>query len=189
MDSLLIAKAQNGDMSAFEEIISLHEQSVYRIALRYTQNESDALDISQETFIKVYRALSSFKGDSALSTWIYRIASNVCIDHMRKNNKISEVPLYKTDADGNTYDIEVSSTIGNPDEYVESMETISEINDALNKLSDEHKEIIIFRDIEGFSYTEISNILELEEGTVKSRISRARKKLRTILMDNGNILL
>lgn len=187
MDSLLISKARNGDMSAFEEIISLHEQSVYRIALRYTKNENDALDISQETFIKVYRALASFKGDSALSTWIYRIASNVCIDYIRKNSKSSEVPLYKTDDDGNTYDIGVESTIGNPAQAFETMETICEITNALEKLSDEHKEIIVLRDIEGFSYTEIADILELEEGTVKSRIARARKKIRTFLIETGNI--
>lgn len=187
MDSLLISNAINGDMSAFEKIISMHEQSVYRIALRYTKNESDALDISQETFIKVYRAISSFKGDSSLSTWIYRIASNVCIDHIRKNNKPPEVPLYKTDENGNTYDINVPSPIGNPEEYVDSAETMDEIACALNKLSDEHKEVIVLRDIEGFSYAEIADILEVEEGTVKSRIARARKKFRTILIESGNI--
>lgn len=187
MDSLLISKARDGDISAFEEIINMHEQSVYRIALRYTKNESDALDISQETFIKVYRAISSFKGDSSLSTWIYRIASNVCIDYIRKNDKFSEVPLYKTDDSGNTYDIDIASPVGNPEEYVESTETICEITNALNKLSDEHKEVIILRDIEGFSYTEIADILEIEQGTVKSRIARARKKFRTILIDIGNI--
>ncbi len=170
----------------FEKLVLHHERKVYNIAYGYLKNEADACDATQEAFIKIFKSISSFKGESSIETWIYRITANVCLDFLRKQKNHSSVSLDETFEDENTLKYEPPSNIGNPEEEVSKKLLAKSINDALSKLSEEHRVAITMREISGFSYAEIAQILKIEEGTVKSRIARARLKLREILLKDGN---
>ncbi len=185
-DSELITNAAGGDDSAFEQLVKIYEKRVYTIAFRMTGNPDDAFDISQEAFLRVYRSIGSFKGDSKFSTWLYRIVSNLCIDYSRKSKKISTVPLVVT-RDEDEDEVDIPDTRFDPDKELDRRELARNIEQALSKLSNEHREILLLREIEGLSYEEISEVTALEAGTVKSRIFRARQKLREALIRNGNI--
>ena len=180
---LLLKRAQKGDMDSFEQLIEKYQLKAYNIAYRLMGNEEDAKDALQESFIKVYNSLDKFRGDSKFYTWVYRIVSNTCHDLLKKNSKNKKVislTNYLNKEDGETRDIEdPGHTV---EEIVENKEKSKDILAALNKLSDTHKEILIFRDVQGFSYEEIGDILNCTEGTVKSRISRARMKLKEIIL-------
>lgn len=182
MDSAVVLRAQNGDSEAFEEIVKQHERKIYNLAYRYTGSSEDALDICQETFIKIYRSIKNFKGESSFSTWIYRVASNVCIDYIRKDKKTISL------SDDDNYISEtLESPNGDPEKELSRKELSSEISKSLLQINEDQREIIVLRDIEGYSYEEIAQLLDISEGTVKSRIARGRKKLQTILINRGNV--
>lgn len=178
----LIKKACEGDKEAFEKLIIAHEKIVYNIALRMLKNTCDAEDASQEVFIKVYKSLKRFDGKSAFSTWIYRITVNTCIDIIRKHSNQNTVSIDE-EIETNEHSVkkQFQDSSPTPEETALSSEKASEVHKALQKLSSEHRTIITLRDIEGFSYSEISDITQMPVGTVKSRISRARSQLQTIL--------
>lgn len=184
-EKLVIARAKKGEMLAFEEIVTAYEKRVFVLALRSCGNEEDARDISQEVFLKVYRSIQSFREESGLSTWIYKIATNICIDFSRKNSKHSKNTT-NIDEDENVRQIQDLDTNNQPETAFENAVMRKEINDALAKLSSEHRNIIVLRDVSGLSYTEIATVIGASEGTVKSRISRARKNLQQILCKSGN---
>jgi len=176
----LIKKAKNGDTDSFEALILSCKEKAYNIALRYVQNEEDALDVLQESFIKIYRHLSKFNEQSRFDTWVYRIVVNTCNDMLRKNKKITYLDqVYKNEEDEEIV-VEIADNSAGPEELLERKEEGSYIFDCLNKLNDEHREIVVLRDINGFSYEEIAEILDCSIGTVKSKISRARHKFKEI---------
>ena len=179
----LIQKAKSGDESSFESLILGCQTKAYNIAIRYLKNEEDALDALQESFIKIFRHLNSFKEDSRFDTWVYRIVVNTCNDMLRKNSnrKITD-SIFKTDDEKETI-IEIPDVSGSPEVVYDNKEKSEYIVTCLEKLSREQKEIIILRDVHGFSYDEISEILECSVGTVKSRINRSRLRLREILLE------
>jgi len=180
----LIKKAQSGDMDAFEEIVRLYEKRVYSLALKMTQNPQDAFDASQEVFIKIYNFLPSFKWESSFYTWVYRITVNKCIDI---NRKLKRQRTFSIDVQDEDYPaIEIPDEVDSPEMRYGKKEAMEAVMRALDKLSDEHKAVIILRDIKGLSYLEIAQAVDCSEGTVKSRISRAREKLREILEKKGN---
>ena len=178
--------ASAGDEAAFEKLVTLYERKVYATAFRYTANEHDAMDISQEVFIRVFRFIPTFNLESSFSTWIYRITVNVCKDHIRKRASRAELPLELTDEESGEYTVEISDSTYDPVELYEQAELRQEIRRAIDDLPDNYKEIVLLRDIGGLSYDEISQTLDIEVGTVKSRLSRAREKLRNFLLQNGN---
>jgi len=180
----LIKKAQSGDVDAFEEIVKLYEKRVYSLALRMTQNPQDAFDASQEVFIKIYNFLPSFKWESSFYTWVYRITVNKCIDINRKLKRQRTFSIDAQDEDSPAFDI--PDEVHSPESRYGKKEAMEAVMKALDKLSDEHKAVIILRDIKGLSYLEIADVVDCSEGTVKSRISRAREKLREILEKKGN---
>ena len=163
-EARLVKRAKQGDMHAFEELIIQHEKIVYNVALRMMNHSEDAKDISQEVFLKAYRNIGNFDERSQFSTWIYRITANTCIDEMRKRKGRQSFSLEE----------ELESEEGS----MQREEQKSEILQALESLSPEHKVAVILRDIKGLSYEEIAEILELTLGTVKSRISRGRNQLK-----------
>ena len=163
-EARLVKRAKQGDMHAFEELIIQHEKIVYNVALRMMNHSEDAKDISQEVFLKAYRNIGNFDERSQFSTWIYRITANTCIDEMRKRKGRQSFSLEE----------ELESEEGS----MLREEQKSEILQALESLSPEHKVAVILRDIKGLSYEEIAEILELTLGTVKSRISRGRNQLK-----------
>ena len=179
----LIRKAKQGDMLAFEELILKHEKIVYNLALRMMNHSEDAQDISQEVFLKAYRSLQNFDERSAFSTWLYRITHNTCIDEMRKRKGKQSYSLEEEleSADG-SMQRQVADAGDTPEESLMRKEQKSEILQALDTLSEEHKAAIILRDVKGMAYEEIAEILELSLGTVKSRISRARNQLKTEIL-------
>ena len=189
-DKKLIEKAAGGDVEAFEKIIEEYQNIVYSIALRMSGNETDAFDMAQEVFIKLYRNLSKFDGRSKLSTWIYRVASNTCLDELKKRKRIRDNTKSLNEefemADDSVV-LEIKDTKPLPEEEIENSEIKETLNSAILKLSDQHKEVIILRDIEGFSYEEIADITKNSVGTVKSRLSRARSALRKILKEYGEL--
>ena len=180
----LIKKAQKGSEEAFEEIVRIYEKKVYSIALRMTGNQEDAYDAAQEVFIKIYSFLPSFKWESNFYTWVYRITVNKCIDMTRKQKRHKVISI---DGDGDeTPAMDLPDESMSPDSSYTRKEMLKEVEKAIEKLSDEHKTVIVLRDIKGMSYAEIADIVGVNEGTVKSRISRARDRLREILTKKGN---
>ena len=181
----IVRKAGAGDMAAFEQLVNLYEKKIYMLAYRNLGNEQDALDVSQEVFLRVFRFLSGFKEESSFSTWIYRIATNLCKDFAKKRRYGSEIPLYQQDEEEEEYQIEVTDFRFNPEIEAERKEMVEELGKALDSLTDRHREVLVMREISGKSYMEIAQILELDVGTVKSRISRAREKVREYLTEKG----
>ena len=169
-------------MSAFEELIIQYEKKVYNVALKKIKNPDDAMDISQEVFIKIYKNLDKFDGKASFSTWLYRITTNTCIDELRKR-KGKETYSIDNDIENEegSYKREFVDNSPTPEEQTIIKESGNEIIKAMENLSDEHRTIIILRDIEGLSYNEIADITGVSIGTVKSRISRARLSLKNII--------
>lgn len=181
-EKLLVKKAQKGDHKAFEQLIEEHFKKIYNIAYRMTGNPDDASDMTQEVMIKLFRNIGSFKGDSKFSTWVYRVTTNTCLDELKKNRRHSHTSL-NTEYDTGDGEIacEVEDTSPTPEEMTEKRELRSMVADAVQRLSPDHRAAIVLRDIKGFSYDEIAKILSCSEGTVKSRISRARASLKEVL--------
>lgn len=179
---LLIEQSRSGNVDAFEELIKDYKKSAYNIALRVLRNVEDAEDASQEALIKVYKNIQNFNMQSTFKVWLYRIVVNTCIDFKRKKN-INTVSIDENIDLGGNNEVhrEIADDSGNPDFLVEKNFNNKLVNDAVNKLEDDYKTIIILRDIQGFSYTEIADILTCNLGTVKSRLNRARKNLKEIL--------
>lgn len=183
-EKLLLSKAIKGDIDSFEALIENYQTKAYNIALRILGNEEDAKDAVQDAFIKIYRSLSKFRGDSSFYTWVYRIVTNTCYDLIKKRkkdqNKVTSLTSYDNSREGEIEDIK--DIVYEPEKMIDRKEDKEAIIRCLNKLSYDHKIIIILRDIQGFSYEEISQILDCSEGTVKSRINRARHKLKEIIV-------
>lgn len=176
-ETQLLELAKAGDLTSFEELVSLYEKKVYNYCYRMTNNKEDAEDLTQEVFIKVYKSLGLFKGNSQFSTWIYRIAHNICIDKYRKNKAvvISISPDREKEDDRG---LELPSADLSPEEKIIAKERQQILQKCINELKPEYRSVIILRDLQHYSYEEISDILKLPLGTVKSHISRARSALR-----------
>lgn len=172
----LVCRSRNGDIEAFEELILSYEKKIYNIALRMTGNGEDARDIAQEVCIKIFKSLNSFKENSSFSTWVYRITTNVCIDEIRKRKNI--LSLTAANIDDEEFEMPVQDKGRLPDELVEGKETLELIKGYILELAPEYRMVIILRDIQGYTYEEISKILDINIGTVKSRLNRARGLLR-----------
>ncbi|NLM12933.1 MAG: sigma-70 family RNA polymerase sigma factor [Epulopiscium sp.] len=184
MDEIrLVSSAKKGNIAAFEQLIKAHETKIYNIAYRMFHNEEDAKDISQEIFIKVFENIEKFKGNSSFSTWLYRIATNTCIDELRRR-KGKETYSIDEEIETNEGSMkrEYSDIKPGPEEVAINKEVRHQIQNAMNHLSEEHKTALILRDLQGFEYGEISKILDCSLGTVKSRISRARRQLIELLI-------
>lgn len=187
MDELeIIKRVLAGDANAFEEIVLANQKNVYNLALKMTKNDDDAQDISQEAFIKAYNQLGNFRAESKLSVWLYRLTYNLCIDFLRKKSKSHIVSLneYKDDS-GDFFEMELPDLRDLPEDSLARKELQNEIAESINKLGQSHREILVMREINDMSYTDIAKTLSISEGTVKSRIARARLNLANILAENG----
>lgn len=186
-EKALVQKAKAGDRDAFAALVSAYEGKIYNLALRYLDNREDAMDASQEVFLRVFRFLPGFQEESGFSTWIYRIGVNVCKDMLAKRAKRGELPLELPDEDEDYRTTEVADSRYDPDSIVEQADLRKYLADAIGQLPQQQREMIVLRDIQGLSYEEIGQVLSLESGTVKSRLSRARENLRKKLLQSGNI--
>ncbi|NLO20716.1 MAG: sigma-70 family RNA polymerase sigma factor [Syntrophomonadaceae bacterium] len=181
----LVKKSLQGDLQAFEELVLGYQSKVYALTYRYMGNEEDAYDMFQETFIKAYRSLPSFKGKSSFGTWIYRIASNVCLDEFRRQKR--RIPTLSLDEpaatfNGNQVEMEIADTSYSADILYEQKELSLSIQEVLDQMKNEHKTAIILRDFMDLSYEEMAEVLDCSIGTVKSRLSRARNILKEMLL-------
>ena len=149
-------------------------------------DRDDASDMTQEAFIKAYGSLSSFRGDSKFSVWIYRITTNVCLDFLRSKSRKQQVSLTVSDDDEDAQ-LDIPDPKADPEQQLIKKISMQSVEEGLKTLPDKQRQILVMRELGGMSYAEIGAALSLEEGTVKSRIFRARKRLCTFLLDSGNI--
>lgn len=178
-EAITIRHAQNGDGTALEELLLAYEKKVYNIAYRLMGNEADAADMAQEALIKIYRSVRGFKGEASFSSWIYRLTVNTCMDGLRKR-KHSPVSLEFACESGMPLEDSAADT---PETHALSIERSEDIQKAINMLSCEHKAVVVMRDLGGLSYEEIAACLKISVGTVKSRISRGRQRLKELLLE------
>ena len=182
----ILARARRGELPAFEELVRRHEKRVYAVALRSSGSPEDAEDITQEVFLRAWRSIEEFRGDSGFSTWLFRITMNLCVDHARHKNAQPQIqPLVVGEEESER---PLPDTAPTPEEHLDNSELGRELAAALDEVSEDHRRIVLLRDVSGMSYTEIAEVLEISEGTVKSRLSRARIALRKVLLRRGNLL-
>ena len=176
-DQVLVERAQGGDKRAFDLLVLKYQHKIVKLIMRYVRDPAEALDVSQEAFIKSYRALPRFRGDSAFYTWLYRIAVNTAKNHlvaMKRRPADFEVDLQ----DPESYDMNARLQDGDsPDRILQREELRGVIEDAIASLPDELRQAIVLREIEGLSYEEIATAMDCPVGTVRSRIFRAREAI------------
>ena len=185
-DELLIRRAQRGDADAFDQLLLEHQKNVYNLCYRMAGNPDDAMDLSQETFLRAWRCLDQYQFASAFSTWLYRLCSNICIDFLRRRRRQQTVPLTFEDADGEEQTYAVPDAQPLPEEQVELKLTRETLAAAMAQLLPEHRAVLQLRVVNEMSYEQIADVLDIQIGTVKSRLSRARNQLKKIL-ERGNL--
>ena len=179
----LVRAAAGGDTEAFERLVETYENKIYHLALRMCGSADEAADIAQEAFLAAWRGLPSFRGEAGFATWLYRLTSNAAIDYLRRQKKQrGDMSL-----DDEELGLDAVDSGPGPQETAEGSELRSAVAAGFNQLSEGHRQVLVLREIQGLSYEEIASVLELDIGTVKSRISRARSSLRKILLENGNL--
>jgi len=186
-DDELITSFKDGDHSAFQELVLKYEQRVYNHCMRMVGDEVESDDLTQEVFIKVFRKIHNYEHTYSFYTWLYRITVNCCIDYLRrKKRQIQGVSLSGSGLDdgmdsGREQDIPDSSFV--PDTALLNQELDGVLQNAIGQLSEKLRAIIILKEVEGFSYEEIADVLGCSRGTVKSRLFRARERLKELLAD------
>ncbi|MFY9381505.1 MAG: sigma-70 family RNA polymerase sigma factor [Eubacteriales bacterium] len=184
-DVYLLRAAAKGDADAFSTLVRRYEKYVYNIAYMSLRDKQDALDVSQETFIKLWRFASAYRGDCSVSSWIFRITRNNCADFARKRHGKTTISLTQRQDDDDDRETEIpeDDITSLPECEVERRELAHAVRAAIMRLPDDHREVIILRDLNQLTYAEIADVLGINEGTVKSRLSRARQNLKKLLED------
>lgn len=185
IDLKLVKRSRKGDDEAFSALVARYQGKVYSIALGMTKNREDAMDITQDAFVKVHRYLENFQGNSSFYTWLYRIVVNLCIDHIRRegrraNSDFDEKTNYAGVIQEGT-DIFSHRMDSNPSKVLGRKELAARIQEAVNELPEYHRAVIIMREIEGLSYEEMSKTMKVSKGTIMSRLHHARQKLKKSL--------
>lgn len=174
---LLVKRSQKGDAQAFEQLVQVYQDRIYALSYQLTGNHADAEDLAQSVFIRAYRALPKFRHEADLGTWLHRITVNLSINEKRKKK-----PELSLDNPIQTQDGEMprllASDAESPEEAYENKELRDMVHAALWELSAEHRAVLVLREMQGYAYSEIAEALDCSLGTVKSRISRARKTLK-----------
>ncbi len=178
----LVRQCKRGDPDAFGELVHRHQQPVFNFCLRLLRNVEDAEDVAQEAFVKAYRSVGRFQPKAKFSTWLFTIAKNLSLNLIRdeKRGKRRMVPI-DDGFEGVTVATDVAAQ---PDSETIERETAAVVRAAIDKLSSDHRLVIVLRDLEGLSYKEIGQVMNCRSGTVKSRLSRARANLKEVLLDD-----
>ena len=176
--------ARQGDQSAFEQLVKLYEKRVLALTTRMCKNPADAEEAAQEAFLSAWQGLPFFRGDASFSTWLYRLASNACVDLLRREGRRQNAA--GPSLNDEEAQLEVPDTAPSPQERAEQAELREQIEAGLQALTPDHRQVLILREMHQLSYDEISQVLDVDVGTVKSRISRGRKQLRNFLRKTGN---
>jgi RNA polymerase sigma factor (sigma-70 family) len=183
-ERVLVKKAKQGDLLAYDELVRRYQERIYSTIYHMTANHEDANDLAQEAFIKAYRALKSFKGDSSFFTWVYRIAINKTINFLKQRKKRTQMSLDDLDFNAE-HDPDLVALISDktPRRDLNLAELQERLNEAMLKLSDIHRLVVTLHDIQGLSHEEISRIMDCNTGTVRSRLFYARQQLQAHLSD------
>ena len=179
----LIERASSGDPEAFNRLMANHERRMYAVALRLCANREDAQDCLQEAMLRVYRAIGGFKGESSFSTWLYRITTNTCLDELRRRKNKQSASLDDLLEDGWA----PADERGSPEGHAVRAEANRVLRQAIRELPEDMRAAVVLRDIQGCAYEEIAQALNINVGTIKSRISRGREKLREKLKQNPEL--
>ncbi len=185
-DEQLIKKASKGDMSAFDELVLRHNKKVMNTAYGMLSDYHDACDAAQEVFLRVYKSLSTFKGEAQFSTWLYRVTANVCNDILRKRKKHTAISLDRDDESSHS---EIPDDSASPHERAEGNELQKLVQSEVAKLPEDYRVVLTLYEFENLQYDMIAEILKIPIGTVKSRISRAKKTLRKNLEGKRELFL
>lgn len=188
----LISRAQKGDSDAFSALILSYEKRMYGFALRMLKSPEEAEDALQEALLKAYSKLNTYHGDASFSTWLYTILNRLCLDILRKKKRTGEetfLSLNQTSKEDEDYELQIEDSAPTPEEAYHKKETMRALMEGIQKLSDEHRAVILMRDIDGLDYEAIAKITGTTLGTVKSRLNRARVNLRKILEEKRELFL
>ena len=178
-----LRRAQKGDAQAFEQLVTPHEQMLWRVCWHYTHHQEDAADCLQETMLKAWRAIKSYRSECSLSSWLYRIASTVCLDFLRKQKRLPQTESADELAEEGFSPVDESPT---PDEAILKAESADSIRAAIDSLPEDMRTVIILYALQGLGYEEIADTMNTSVGTVKSRLNRARQKIAKFLADGNN---
>jgi RNA polymerase sigma-70 factor (ECF subfamily) len=179
----LVQRLKRRDEAAFNELVRLYQGKIYRLVFRMIGDPGEAEDLAQEVFVTVFKSIDSFRGDSKLSTWMYRVATNHCKNRIKYLGRRAHKQKKEFDEVGDRDAIEsasmsTSATVPRPDDLADARQTERIIRQALSELPEDQRELIVLRDIENMTYEEIKDVTGLPEGTVKSRLHRARLALQ-----------
>ncbi len=185
-DTALVREAQQGDTGAFEELVARHRDKLYARALSMMRNEEEAIDLSQEAWVKGWQRLIQFQGESSFSTWMTRIVINLCLDELRKQKRRRAESIEEMDEESGGVERQMPVVTVNPTERLERGELRQRIDRALGQLSYEHRTVLVLHEFEEMEYKEIARTMECSIGTVMSRLFYARRKLAALLADLKN---
>src|SRR5881296_870571 len=183
-EALFVSRLKANEDAAYDELVRTYSGPIYHVAYRMTGDAAEASDAVQDIFLKIFRNIGGFKGEAALKTWIFKIAFSEILNRLRwwkRRHRFATVSLDEP-PNGNMTGYSVADAGPTPEQILQSKEQEAAIQQALKRLSSEHRSIIVLRDIEGFSYNEIADVLGVSIGTVKSRLARARGDLKKTLM-------
>ncbi|MFZ5823156.1 MAG: sigma-70 family RNA polymerase sigma factor [Bacillota bacterium] len=182
LDEVLVKKAQDGDRNSLSELMVRYERKTYNLAYRLMGNHADASDAAQEALVRVCLRLRNFRGDSAFSTWLFRVVTNTCLDELRRRGRLRHASLDDAlPVEEGAVPRQAPDEAESPVEYAERHEIQAAVKRAINRLPDEYRVVVIMRDLQGLSYQEIAVMLGTTLGTIKSRLHRARQALRGII--------
>lgn len=183
-DSVLVRRAKRGDLDAYDELVRRYQERIYAAMYHMTSNHEDASDLTQESFIKAYRALKSFRGNSSFFTWVYRIAINKAINFLKQRKQGQQMSLDDLDFNAE-HDPDLVALISEktPRRQVALAELQARLNEAMQRLSEPHRLVVTLHDIQGLPHEEIGRIMDCNVGTVRSRLFYARQQLQAYLAD------
>src|SRR6187431_1751408 len=182
-DEKLVRAAQQGDMQAFEELVARYRDKIYARAFSMMRSEEDAIDLSQEAWIKAWQRLKQFQGDSSFGTWMTRVVINLCLDQLRKQKRHRVESLEAMNEESGGVERQMPVVTVNPTEGLERQELRARIDKALGQLSQEHRTVLVLHEFEEMEYKEIARVMECSIGTVMSRLFYARRKLAALLVN------
>ena len=182
-DEQLVKAAQRGDMDAFEELVARHRDKIYARAYSMMRNEDEALDLSQEAWVKAWQRLVQFQGDSSFPTWITRIVINLCLDQLRRQKRRRTESIDAMDDESGGVERHLPVVLVNPTEGLERAELRARIDKALGQLSEAHRTVIVLCEFQSLEYKEIAKAMDCSIGTVMSRLFYARRRLASLLAD------
>lgn len=181
LDVQLVAASQAGDMVAFEELVARHRDKIYARAFSMMRNEEEAIDLSQEAWVKAWQRLKQFQGDSSFATWMTRIVINLCLDQLRRQKRTRAESIEQLDEELGGVERQMPVVTTNPSEGLERSELRKRIDKAMNQLSYEHRTVLILHEFEEMEYKQIAKVMNCSIGTVMSRLFYARRRLASLL--------